>query len=928
MSTVREILSLDSGWLFHIGDIPGKKIVRHMVTYDHCKANRGDGAAAPSFDDSSWEHVQLPHDFLIGGTPSEEENSFKGSFPRPNGWYRRYFKLEEEDRNKRITLQFDGIGTHCVIWVNGHLMYRSFSGYTGINIDIDDVAFFGEHLNVISVFVKNHESEGWWYEGAGIYRHAWLVKTGTVSVDHWGTYVRTEKMTGNQWRVRVSTDLRNDRYEGAHGKLVSSICTTNGNIICKTENNYDLDKRTKKTIDQELFIGSPALWSLKERNMYVLLSEVYVGDQLTDTCETRFGFRTIRFDPEQGFFLNDENMKIKGLCIHQDHGGVGVAVPDSVQRFRVEALKDSGANALRTTHNPPAPEFLDACDELGMMVMDENRWLNISKQRIHELTSMIRRDRNHPCIILWSVFNEDPIMTSPAGAAMFKTMAEAARKVDNTRPIIGAPVRNVTNEDYIRSQEVMGFNYNFDKVDLLHHAWHKAHVNTETHQGNYTGGNDGWRLAALRPFVAGIFCWGIETRGETYWPRLYAPWGIMDGLCYPKSHFYLYKHSYWADKPSIKIVTMLDYPAVHETSPCWLQVNERRYATHWNWNEKINKKIDVWVYTNMPVVELFLNGRSLGRKYADPFEQVCWSIPYEPGELVAVGGDVDGNEIVRDVLCTTGEPAGIKLHLHNSRIKADGADCAVITASIIDEDGVPVPNADGITINFTVNDCGTILATANNDPTDHHILTDHSCKANNGLCQLIVRSSSVPGDLIIKASAEGLGTAELTINRIEAVKPSVPPENSRYETTIEVGNFFAELADAAAYDALQKIKWERKPLDHELLEDLPNQYCAVPYRLDTIVPEARGGHKSLLFESIAGRVHVQITSRDSRTAFELHRNYQRRENEELLLDLSAFNSGERIRIYITAEIDPPSYFGPNPYWRFIGIKGHARWILE
>ena len=925
MNNARETLSLDSGWLFHKGDFTREKMIRHMATYDLCKGNRGSGAAAPGFDDSSWEHVQVPHDFLIGGTPAETENSFKGSYPRPNGWYRRYFRLDEADCSKRLTILFDGVGTHSVIWVNGHLLHRSFSGYTGFHIDISDVALFGEQLNVISVYVKNHESEGWWYEGAGIYRHVWLIKTGMVSVDHWGTFVKPKQLGQWMWQVGVSTELRNDQCQAVEGHLKSSVCQIDGSRICSTESAFILQAKTGTSIDQALLVTNPVLWSLGERNMYVLLSEVYVDGVLMDTYTTKFGFRTIRFDPDLGFFLNDENMKLKGLCIHQDHGGLGVAVPDSVQRFRVAALKESGANALRSTHNMPAPELLDACDELGMLVMDENRWLNSSKNRIHELESMIRRDRNHPSVILWSVFNEDPIMTRPAGAAIYKAMATAAGKLDNSRPIIGAPVKNVANPAYISSLEVMGFNYNFDKVDMLHKVWHKAHINTETHQGNYQGGNDGWRLAALRPFVAGIFCWGIETRGETYWPRLFAPWGIMDGLCYPKAHFYLYKHSYWADQPSIKIVTMLDYPKINETSPCWLQVNRIRYSTHWNWLERAGQLIDVWVYTNTQVVELFLNGQSLGQKLADPFEQVCWSIPYEPGELVAVGRDIDGHDIVSDRLKTTGRPAGLRMMLHNSPIKADGADCAVITAQVVDADGKLVPNADGSLIRFSVNDRGAILATANNDPTDHHVLTEHSCQANNGLCQLIVRSSARSGDLVIKASAAGLGENEMIIQRVDSARAVVPEVASRYETTIQVGNLFADLPDAVEADGHGEIKWIRKPLNHELFDDLPNQFCALPYRLDTVIPESADGYKALLFENIAGKLHVQARSLDSQEVID---RFEQNGSGELLLDLSQYNSGEHIRIYITSQIDPPRYFGPNPYWRFAGIKGDARWILK
>lgn len=692
--------------------------------------------------------------------------SIKGFYERPNAWYRKYFHLDETDRKKRLSLHFEGIATHSVIYLNGFLIYRSQSGYTSFEVDITDFVHYGEEANLLSVYIKNHESEGWWYEGAGIYRHVWLIKTGLVSVDTWGTFVRTRRQTNDLWDTLIDTELRNDQLTPVSGRLISVIRAEDGRIVGQDITEFSIAAGKKTTCTQNILACAPDLWSLDHPRMHFLTTQIFVDDVLTDDYVTPFGYRTLRFDPDEGFFLNGENMKIKGLCVHQDHGGLGSAVPDSVQEFRVRALKSAGANALRSTHNPAPPSLLDACDKLGLMVMDENRWLVSSPQRMGELEAMIKRDRNHPSIIFWSVFNEDPILEKPAGPRIFHSMHALAEKLDDSRPIIGAPVKNVGAEDYIRSSDVMGFNYNFEMVDMLHKCWHKPHVNTETHQGNYSGGNDGWRLAALRPYVMGIFCWGVETRGETYWPRLYAPWGIMDGLCYPKHHYELYRNSYWADKPSIKIVPMLDYPKILHSSPCWLNAAKPRMAMSWNPKDLEGKLVDVWVYSTASRVELILNGQSLGTKYCDPFEQVCWHVPYEPGELIAVARDVDGREIVRDTMCTTGKASSIRFQVHNEQIFADGEDCAVITAYAVDDEGRFVPDADGVPVHFAVNEHGTILAIANSEPTDHHHPTDPDAVLWNGRCQIILRSDNLPGNIVLTASGASLKESVCEISRI------------------------------------------------------------------------------------------------------------------------------------------------------------------
>ena len=412
----RQKLLLDAAWKFHLGDIDSPLPNKHIAAYMLNKAGYARGAARGTYDDSDWREVDLPHDWSVEGSFDPTNHVNAGFLPRGVGWYRRYFQLEESDRGRYLAITFDGVATHCTVYVNGHLVHRNFCGYTPFTIDISDIANFGEALNCIAVRVDATYMEGWWYEGAGIYRHVWLTKTAPVHVATDGVFVNPVRTGDANWLTQVEVTIENTSDEAICAELSSEIQQARGSAIGQVEKTIEVASRSKTTVKSSIPIINPALWSCETPNLYELRTEIRSDCQLLDDVRTTFGYRSIRFDPNEGFFLNDKHVLLKGTCNHQDHAGVGVALPDSIHEFRIRRLVEMGSNAYRCAHNPPATELLDACDRLGMLVMDENRNFGSSPEHLSQLGAMVRRDRNHPSVILWSICNEESIQSEPVGA--------------------------------------------------------------------------------------------------------------------------------------------------------------------------------------------------------------------------------------------------------------------------------------------------------------------------------------------------------------------------------------------------------------------------------------------------------------------------------------------------------------------------------
>jgi beta-galactosidase len=770
----RERLSLDFGWRFHLGNAGKEAEDFNLGTDGKTFAKSGNmvKAAAVNFDDSSWQKIDLPHDWAIE-LPFHEDKPLiqHGSKPLGRnypdtsiGWYRRLLEIPASDRGRRLRLEFDGVFRHAMVIFNGHYLGENFSGYAPFHYDVTDFANYGAR-NSILVRVDASLNEGWFYEGAGIYRHVWLTKLHPVHVALWGTFVRAEVQNGRA-ALRITTEVRNDSDAEASLHIGSTIVDSKGNTVASVQP-APVPAAAWKTLEAEhtLEVRNPSLWSVEQPDLYKLITTVEVQGVAVDSYETEFGIRTLRFDVDQGFFLNGKPVKIKGTCNHQDHAGVGAALPDRIQYYRIERLKEMGSNGYRTSHNLPTPELLDACDRLGMLVMDETRMMSSNPEGLSQLERLIRRDRNHPSVVIWSLGNEEPEQGSERGFRMFTTMKRLARRLDPTR-LVTAAQNGGWGKGISGVVDVFGVNYHDNDVD----GYHRDHpqqpmIGTETastvstrgiyandkekgyvsaYDVNYppwaTTAENWWSIYDARPYMAGGFAWtGFDYRGEPTpygWPCINSHFGIMDMCGFPKDNFFYYQ-AWWGSKPVVHL-----FP-------------------HWNWPGKEGQEIEVWCHSNLDRVELFLNGRSVGSQNVVKDKHLMWKVKYEPGSLEAHGYR-GTTQVLTDKRETTGPAAAIVLRPDRKQISADGEDVSMVTVELIDAKGRAVPIA-GNEVSFNVTGTGRLLGVGNGDPSSHESDKAGKRRAFNGLCMAIVQASKQAGDVVVEASAPGLKGASVTI---------------------------------------------------------------------------------------------------------------------------------------------------------------------
>ncbi|MDB5327139.1 MAG: hypothetical protein JWM57_2708, partial [Phycisphaerales bacterium] len=642
MADSRQILRLDDHWRFHRGDVPAPLANKHLAAYMANKAGWARGAARGNFDDSDWRVVTIPHDWSLDGPFDLANHVNSGFLPRGIGWYRRTFALDEADRGKTLSLRFDGIASHATVYLNGHLLARSFNGYLPIDVDFTDVATYGDELNVIAVRVDATPMEGWWYEGAGIYRHVWLTKRPRLGiVDRtFNITVKRVALTEATWQVVGAVSIATGGNAASLSVRWTLIDCAGQTVSAQESFLFDVHHRLQSTA-KGLTVIAPKRWDLDSPTLYRLRCELLRDGSLIDECSQQIGFRTVRFDADEGFFLNDRRVLLKGTCNHQDHAGLGVALPDSIHRFRIQRLKDMGCNAYRVGHHPPAPELLDACDELGMLVMDENRTFGSSPEHLSQLSAMVRRDFNHPSVVLWSICNEESIQGTPVAKNIADTMAREVKRLDDSRPVTAAISGGILNDNAMSETiDVMSINYSFATLDPFHAKWpNKPVLSSETgctlstrgvyktdaskfqfasydddHERWGSSAREAWRQIRSRPWMAGMFVWtGFDYRGEPSpheWPSVTSHWGLLDLCGFEKDAFWRHK-AYFTDAPMLYL------------------------APHWNSTQ--GEVVRVQTLTNCDAVELFLNGQSLGRKAVDPIEMAEWQVPFDPGELRGVG---------------------------------------------------------------------------------------------------------------------------------------------------------------------------------------------------------------------------------------------------------------------------------------------------
>lgn len=766
---MREKLLLDFNWLFHDGEIETGLPPTKTPLYMQSKTETALwGPAAFDYADGgarcleNWEAVDLPHDYIIRQEPKQANNNTLGYFDYHNAWYRRHVQIPESDRGRRLLLVFEGVATHAVVYVNGCLMQRNFCGYTSFTVDISDIVRFGEK-NVIAVHVIATEHEGWWYEGAGIYRHVWLVKTEPVAVDTWGVWVNPSRQDAHRWQVPVETTLVNSDLAAREANLVSSVISPEGKVVASATSQLVVPAKNTAVLQQSMSVADPLLWDTEKPHLYTLRTQVMVGGMPVDQQDTTFGFRTIRFDAEKGFFLNDKPVKIRGVCCHQDYGLTGKAMPDRVHHYRLRRLREMGANGYRTAHYPPAEATMDALDRLGFLVMDETRWFQSTPDGLAQLEMLLKRDRNHPSVIMWSVGNEEPLHKTDMGRRLLETLTAFVHRYDSSRPVTTAISHDPLHSPATGASELIGINYNLKQYDEIHARYpDKPVVAAEccavgTTRGWYlpddekrgylwahdhaVGGfisdrRSTWRFVMERDWVCGEYQWaGIEHRGETVWPRLCSQSGALDLFLQPKDAYYQ-NQSHWTEQPMVHILP------------------------HWNHPGREGERLPVWVYSNADELELFQDGVSQGRIKPDRYEPGVWNLVYQPGELRAVAYR-QGRQVAQETVRTTGPAVALRLRLEDENVRADGEDVAIVTCTCVDADGRTVPDAAPF-IRFDTNGLGRILGTGS-DVCDHRPVPEQDRQMRSGLCSVAVKAGFKPGTLRVYARAAGLDSASLAI---------------------------------------------------------------------------------------------------------------------------------------------------------------------
>ena len=723
----RELILIDKDWRFSFGHLyDTDKDFGHATGYFSylTKTGFGDGPAAKDFDDRAWRKLDLPHDWAVEQSFSENASFSHGfktagkGFPEKNiGWYRKKINIPDADKGKIISLKFDGVFRNSKVFFNGYYLGTEESGYNGFEYDVTAYVNYGGE-NMIVVRADASMEEGWFYEGAGIYRHVYLLKTNPIHVALNGTYVKSE-LKNSDAVISTEVSIENKgNYKGTIEVVQTIFDASNKQITSVSENILAPEFYKTTNFTSKLNVKNPILWDIDAPNLYRLVTELKQNGKTIDRYETPFGIRTIKFDAEKGFFLNGKALKLKGTNNHQDHAGIGTALPDEIQYYRIKKLKEMGSNAYRCSHHPPTPELLKACDELGMLVIDETRLMGINDYHLNDLERMMKRDRNHPSIICWSVGNEEwNIEGNIVGERITNVMQDFAKSIDNTRPVT-VGISSGFRSGISSVVEIMGYNYLGNGDIDAHRNEFKQQPGMGTEEGStfttrgvyftddakhYKSAYDqkprptfysieeGWKFYAERSYLAGMFIWtGFDYRGEPTpygWPSVTSYFGMMDVCGFPKDNVF-YLKSWWGTEPVLHLLP------------------------HWNWAGLEGKEIDVWAYSNCDEVELFLNKKSLGKKKMHKNSHLEWKVNYATGTLEAIGYK-NGKKVLTDIQKTTGKAENVKLSLDKENVVKGNV--SVITVETTDKNGLHVPTSND-EIAFSIKG-GKILGVGNGDPT-------------------------------------------------------------------------------------------------------------------------------------------------------------------------------------------------------------------
>jgi beta-galactosidase len=769
---------------------------QHSRTQDLCfdwRFVKGDQAGAQQvhFDDSGWNGTQIPHDWSIEG-PKDRKNPGQtkfGYFPGGIGWYRKHFRLSPNDEGKKIFIDFDGVYQNSEVWINGHSLGRRPYGFIGFQHDLTRYVKFDQD-NVLAVRTDNSDQPNCrWYTGSGIYRAVRLTVTDKLHVKNCGTYVTTPRITKDDATVRVRTGVQNSYTKPTKCELVTTILDPNDKVVAERVAIYQIPAQDEHQFDQEIRVAEPELWSTDTPKIYRVATFLKKGGEVCDEYKTPFGIRRISFEKDKGFVLNGEQVKMKGVCIHQDAGSLGTAVPERAFERRLEILKSIGCNAIRTSHNPPSPGLLDLCDRMGFVVIDEafdkwdapyGRWFDVWWQM--DLKDVIRRDRNHPCVVMWSVGNEVSDQGKPKFVEQLKALVDRTRDLDPTRPVTCAlkPAKKVTSREtnaktltaIARMVDVLSCNYQEQWFEDYRKQYPEVVIIASESYPYYRGKNlnhkafeplNPWLEAVKHDYVAGTFYWtGIDYLGEAEagWPCHGWNCGLIDTCGYVRPVAYLQK-SFWTKEPMVHIAVIdksLDEPEPTKDHWGWPKMD-----SHWNLPQLAGKKVTVTTFTNCSAVELLVNGTSMGTKNLEDFpdKMITWTVPYEPGNIEA-RGILQGQIYASHKLQTAGHPARIRLTADRDEIRADGRDLCYVDVQLTDKNGVLVPSAEH-DIRFSVEGPGAIVGVDNGDLTSMESYKAKKRKAFLGRAQAIIQAARKPGTITLTAQTQGLPDMQVIV---------------------------------------------------------------------------------------------------------------------------------------------------------------------
>ena len=774
----------DFGWRFHKGGALG--------------------AEKPDFDDSQWRKVDLPHDWSIEDLPGTNSPFDRNAISQVNGgfttggtgWYRKNFTIPADKKDKRVMIQFDGVYSNSEVWLNGNSIGKNPNGYISFWFDLTDKVNFGGN-NVIAVKVRNEGENSRWYSGSGIYRHVWLEFNDPIHIAHWGIAISVPQIHPKLAKVTLKTRVQNESKEPAIVKVAIRIMSPKGLEVSSQQTEQNIQAGGTVDFSQDLPVESPVLWSCETPKLYTSITDIYQNSELKDSKETKFGIRAFGLDGIKGLQLNGKPLKLKGGCIHHDNGPLGAKAYDRAEERRVELLKASGFNAVRTAHNPPSPAFLDACDRLGMLVIDEysDMWkdaknpddyhLYIEKWWKKDLENMVTRDRNHPSVFMWSIGNEIPNRHLPEVVQDARTFGSFIHKIDNTRPLTaGVNDLKPDKDPFFAILDIAGYNY---ATGGDHGQNSIFEIDHQRVPNRFMAGTESYPLVAFQtwmdvldhPYVIGDFVWtafdyigeaSIGWRGyfqdQNFFPWNLAFCGDID-ICGWKRPQSYYRDVLWKEN-QVSIFVSAPQPSfvLNPNRQEWSKWHWFDEMADWNWKGNEGKLLDVKVYSSCEQVELFLNDKSLGQKPTDRSTKFTgvWQVPYQEGKLKAIG--YTGKKRVNKIeLQTSGEPSTIKISADTTRIQANGQDLSYVTIELTDNKGVKNPKAENL-LKFSIEGPGTIIGVGNANPVSLESYQLPQRRAWQGRCLVIIKSDQKPGEIVLRATGEGLKDGEVRIKAV------------------------------------------------------------------------------------------------------------------------------------------------------------------